>query len=770
MRKRKGIPYETLLEATGLLIVGLDADGRIVHFNRAMEELSGYSAREVTGKHFWDFAIPGDLREANLGHLESFRRGKLVDVLEQHILTRDGGKRLISWRAAVLEEGKGPHGIILAVGMDITERRMVEEKLASSEGFFRMLIENALDLVVVLDGDARISYAGPSVERLLGYRQEEIITRKITELIHPGDVNTAKEALAFAMSHAGITGDIELRIRHRDGGWRTHEATSFNLMHNPEVGGLVVNSRDITDRKAAEMLLQAQRDLAIKLGGTSDSEEALRLCLRAILGTTGLDCGCIYLVDGDTGALNLRCHEGLSPGFISRTARYEAGSENARIVSDGEPLYAGGEEIGSLPLFGPAGEEGLRALAVVPIRSQGRVIGCINAASHFSGEISQHVKGAIEILAAQIGRAIERAVLVSSLRESEENYRVTFESTGSAMVVLARDGTILDANQEIRKLLGYSREEVVGRKRYMEFVHPEDRELVRRFSLRLLSGEATGPVRYEARTVRRDGRVINTIINVSVMPGMEKSVASLMDITEKKDYELELEARAAQMRDFLDIAAHELRHPATLIEGYATTLAKYGMEMDEETRAGSLAAIIRSAEKLVRVVDDLLDVSRIERGLMSLERGEHAVLPLVRDAVAEMSARGDHRRMEITCEEDPGTAWLDPEKFTRLMVILLDNAVKYSPPGSPVDVSLQVNGANVLVSVMDRGEGVPERERNRIFERFYQSEEVLHHSSPGLGLGLYIARRIVEAHGGRIWCDAHEGGGSAFRFTIPLRG
>jgi len=194
------------------------------------------------------------------------------------------------------------------------------------------------------------------------------------------------------------------------------------------------------------------------------------------------------------------------------------------------------------------------------------------------------------------------------------------------------------------------------------------------------------------------------------------------------------------------------------------------MEMSREDLASSLAGIMKGVEKLTGVVNDLLDVSRIERGFMSLERGRHSLLPLVRGAVEEMSVRGDDRSIEIACAEDPGEAWLDPEKFVRLMVILLDNAVKYSPRGSSVDICLGQSGSEALVSVLDRGAGIPERERSRIFDRFYQSEEVLHHSTPGLGLGLYIAKRIVEAHGGRIWCEAREGGGSVFRFTRPLRG
>ena len=110
----------------------------------------------------------------------------------------------------------------------------------------------------------------------------------------------------------------------------------------------------------------------------------------------------------------------------------------------------------------------------------------------------------------------------------------------------------------------------------------------------------------------------------------------------------------------------------------------------------------------------------------------------------------------------------DPERIARVLVILIDNAVNHSPRGSPVEVEANpVDEKGVTVAVMDRGWGVPEDERERIFKRFYQVEEAVRHSNPGIGLGFYIAREIVEAHGGKIWCEPHEGGGSIFRFTLP---
>jgi len=886
MKKRKDISFEAIFNSADLLLIGVDGEGRIVFFNPACERVSGFRSEEVVGRYFWDFYIPDGERESVMGMLEDFRKGEPVGPMDYLMNTKDGGRRLISWCVGNVDVGKGKPGIAIGVGVDITERRRAREALAISEGFFRMLIENALDLVTVLGPDSRIVYVGPSVERLLGYRQQELIGKSITDFIHPDDATGARKAIDYAMARPGINRYAEVRIRHANGSWRLHEASSYNLLSDPDVEGMVINSRDITERriveeelrqrnydmesilealpdlyfrfssdgtiidyrvgsstflyappevfmgkkiqdmlppelgertgkvirevsrdkstqsfeyslqtpdgervyearmlpaledeivtiirditerKQAERLAEAQRDMAIKLAGTSDLTEALKIFLRAALEITGMESGGIFLVDTESGDLDLACSEGLSEAFTSKVEHYDADSVNARMVKAGEPLYTKYRGL-DLPRADLLSMEGLKAFAVVPIKSEGRVIGCVGAASHIFDELPKHARDALEILSSQIGQAIEHAILVSSLQESEENYRITFESTGTAMVIIGVDGTIIDANQEIQKLLGYKRDDVVDKKKYMEFVHPEDREMIKRYSLLLLKGETPGPVRYEARTVRRDGRVLNTIINVSVLPGMGKSVASIVDITDKKSYELELEMRAAQLRDFLDIAAHELRHPATLMQGYAVTLEEYGEEMKGEELTSSLAAIVRGAEKLTSVVNDLLDVSRIERGPLSLEKREEELAPLIQAAVGEMEARLGEDRIEVSVEEALGTTVVDPEQFTRLLIILLDNAVKYSPPHSPIEVRVENRHRDVLVSVLDRGRGIPEGQRRKIFNRFFQTEEVLHHSGPGLGLGLYIGKRIVDAHGGRIWYESREGGGSIFRISIP---
>jgi signal transduction histidine kinase len=219
----------------------------------------------------------------------------------------------------------------------------------------------------------------------------------------------------------------------------------------------------------------------------------------------------------------------------------------------------------------------------------------------------------------------------------------------------------------------------------------------------------------------------------------------------------------------LDIAAHELRHPATLMKGYAMTLEARGQKTEEVVWHESLQAIEKGADRLVDVVEELLDVSRIERDSFPVLKEEVEIKPLVRRAVEEMLARGCDKKLLVEMEDDVGRAWVDAEKLVRLLVILLDNAVKYSPAGSTIEIAGEGKKGHLDFSVLDRGVGVPEEDEEKIFERFYQVEDVLHHGGPGLGLGLYIGKRIVEGHGGEIWYEPREEEGSIFRFTLPTK-
>ncbi len=220
------------------------------------------------------------------------------------------------------------------------------------------------------------------------------------------------------------------------------------------------------------------------------------------------------------------------------------------------------------------------------------------------------------------------------------------------------------------------------------------------------------------------------------------------------------------LRDFIDIASHELRHPVTVMKGYALTLIRGGFDLDDEMGTDILQAISSGADRLDRLVSQLLDLARIERGKFPVEAGPVAAGPLAERAVQEMRERGLPHRFILRAEGKRARVRADPDRLVELLVILLENAAKFSPASSEIEMEFKEQGSQVLVSVLDRGSGVPSADQEAIFARFYQVEEATHHSTPGIGIGLFIARQIVEAQGGSIWYEPRPGGGSIFRFTL----
>lgn len=226
-------------------------------------------------------------------------------------------------------------------------------------------------------------------------------------------------------------------------------------------------------------------------------------------------------------------------------------------------------------------------------------------------------------------------------------------------------------------------------------------------------------------------------------------------------------AREEGLKNFIDIASHEFRHPITLIKGYALSLGERIEHLDMEEIQEMISAINYGADRLIRLLEGFLDLSQIERGGFQLNLREVEILPLLEETLREMG--GLERNFILRARGELGTCCVDADRIKEVMIILLENARKFSNPALPVEVEAEAHPGEYIISVLDRGPGIPPEERGKIFDRFYQLEKARYHSKPGIGMGLYIAREIVERHHGKIWCEPREGGGSAFRFTIPAQ-
>lgn len=226
--------------------------------------------------------------------------------------------------------------------------------------------------------------------------------------------------------------------------------------------------------------------------------------------------------------------------------------------------------------------------------------------------------------------------------------------------------------------------------------------------------------------------------------------------------------RASDLKTaLLNAVSHDLRTPLASILASAGSLLQKDVDWSEEDRDGSAREIVQEARRLDRIVGNLLDLSRIEAGALRPEKKLYDLASLIGDVVARLERDAGAGRIVVHAAEDLPPVSLDPVEIDQVLSNLIENALKSSPSGSPIDVSANVAGDEAVIEVVDRGPGIPSVELAYVFEPFYR---VRRDGSPssGVGLGLAIAKGLVEAHAGRIWAEERAGGGARFGFALPL--
>jgi signal transduction histidine kinase len=259
-----------------------------------------------------------------------------------------------------------------------------------------------------------------------------------------------------------------------------------------------------------------------------------------------------------------------------------------------------------------------------------------------------------------------------------------------------------------------------------------------------------------------------TLEHVRQLRALNEQLATL--VVENARLYQEAEAALRVRDEFLSVAAHELKTPVTGVRGYAQLLLRQSARGDvpEPARVHqALQVIDRQSDRLARLVSHLLDVSRLETGKLVLERKLTDVARLIEEVAGDAQARTATHALRVAVP-GPVLAVVDPLRLEQVLTNLVDNAIKYSPQGGPIDLELSTPDRDTLqLAVRDRGVGIPPESQPLIFDRFYQADPVLHHSS-GMGLGLYISQQIVELHGGRIEVEAPPDGGTRIVVRLPV--
>ncbi len=379
--------------------------------------------------------------------------------------------------------------------------------------------------------------------------------------------------------------------------------------------------------------------------------------------------------------------------------------------------------------------------------------------------LSRSERSLLDALASQASVKLENGRLFLEILEQRTQLGDIVANTSDGIFTVSPDHRILSWNPGMARITGFAPEEATGRRVEHVLGTTLDGTAGPEAAVRVIALEpAIGQIG-DAEVVRKDGTRRWIRYTRNAVRDREGEVRAEVVVARDVTAELEVERAKAE---FVAAVSHELRTPLTPLKGYLTSLARGAIPDSPQARQEYYEIMLNQANRLERLITDLLDVSQIESGQMSIAVESVDIGDLLDAQAFELSRQHPDRDVRFHRPARPVVVQADPFRVGQVALNLLSNALKYSPAGSPVDLELACSGSHAVVSVGDRGPGVPAPERDRVFERFHRVENGLTRTTGGTGLGLFIARRLVEGMFGRLWLEPRAGGGSTFSFSLPL--
>ncbi|WP_129648623.1 GAF domain-containing sensor histidine kinase [Peristeroidobacter agariperforans] len=418
------------------------------------------------------------------------------------------------------------------------------------------------------------------------------------------------------------------------------------------------------------------------------------------------------------------------------------------------------------------GDPHIRFYAGAPLLSaEGHALGTLCVIDREPRHLPPEQRDALLALSRQVMALMEERRTSAALRgamqaltRSEALFREAYENAPIGIALVSPEGEWLRVNQSLCDMLGYAADELT-RTTFQAITHPEDLESDLLLVRRMLAREIRS-YQMEKRYLHRTGHAVWALLSVSLVWDKQRPlyfISQIQDITERKNIE-------RGKAEFLTMVSHELRTPVTALRGALGILAA-GAAGDLPPKAQALTALAdRNADRLHRLVNDILDVEKIESGAFGYRRTDIDLNQLVTQAAVELRPYADQYHVKIDVRSDLPRAFLhaDADRLMQVLANLISNAVKHSPSGGTIDVHVTRTDQSIRVNVTDRGDGIPEEFRRDIFEKFAQANWTATNRKGGSGLGLNISRAIIQHHGGVLAFETEVGVGSTFYFELPI--
>ena len=603
---------------------------------------------------------------------------------------------------------------------------------------FDQYFDLGLDLFCIAGKDGYFKRLNPAWEKALGYSVKELLSKPYLEFIHPDD-RTATTAQATRQVGGQDVLSFANRYQCKDGRYRWLSWTATAVT---EDGLIYAVARDVTESRDAEQALRR-------------SEEHYRLLFESNPHPMW-----VYDVESlailDVNAVAIRNYGYSREEFLTRTIKDIRPGEDVPALLDS---VANSKSEGvSLGEWRHRKKDGV--LIDVEITSHPLMFGGKEARLVVATEITKR-------------KAAERA-----LRRSEELFRSLVTGVEDyAIFLLDTQGRVASWNTGAERIKGYRAWEILGAP-FARFYTEED-QAAKRPAARLTEAEEKGRAEDEGWRVRKDGsRFWANVVITALRDDSGRLIGFskiTRDITEKKRtqealiFAKEEAERSNRFKDqFLSTMSHELRTPLNAVVGFSDLLTEehYGPLNEKQKRY--VNHIQSGGKHLLRLINDILDLSRIEAGRLQLMVENVPVRTALAEVLDTMRSIADKKSQSLIEYSDPELCVrADPTRFRQMLMNLVGNAVKFTPEGGKIDLSARAMGDSVRIDVRDNGPGIPREEQQKIFDAFYRlgrSEKAVE----GTGLGLAITRRLVELHGGHLGIESKPGEGSSFFFTLPV--